>query len=209
MKRMRGMRAAMFAGTICGMFALAACSAHTKREWLTFFFDGVPPEKKEGQAYPQPPVAPESKALPTGAAVARKTELEKTIHRPFLNRRCDACHESQFSQKLRGPAGEICLLCHKIIFAKAAFRHAPAEDGSCLGCHNPHESTEKFLLTRKGQQVCRECHDERDIAGAAAHVAIGASPCQSCHDPHGGGNRLFLKTAASPAPAEPVPSATQ
>jgi predicted CXXCH cytochrome family protein len=132
-----------------------------------------------------------------------------TVHRPYQNRRCDACHESKFSQKLRAPAGEICLLCHKIVFEKAAFRHAPAGDGSCLGCHNPHESAEKFLLTRKGQDVCRECHDERDVAGNAAHVAIGTTPCQACHDPHGGENRLFLKTGGSPADTGPAPPAAR
>jgi len=207
---MRGIRSATVAAAVLAMFALAACGAHAKREWLTFFFDGVPPDKPETKtAAALPPDAPGPQTGPPSAAVlARKTAPEKTIHRPYDSRRCDACHESQFSQKLRGPAGEICLLCHKIIFAKATFRHAPAEDGSCLGCHNPHESAEKFLLTRKGQQVCRECHDERDIAGAAAHVAIGTTPCQACHDPHGGENRLFLKAGASPAPAGPVPPAT-
>jgi predicted CXXCH cytochrome family protein len=196
----------MAAGAIFGTLLLAACGAHTKREWLTFFFDGVPPEKSDGQAAAtqQPPGTPGPRISPLAAALAAKAAPVKTIHRPYDTRRCDACHESQFSQKLRGKAGEICLLCHKIIFSKAAFRHAPAEDGSCLGCHDPHESAEKFLLTRKGQQVCRECHDEKDLAGAAAHVAVGTTPCQACHDPHGGENRLFLKTAASPAPAEPV-----
>jgi predicted CXXCH cytochrome family protein len=203
------MRALIVAGTICGIFALAACGAHTKREWMAFFFDGVPPEKSESQAAApaQPPATVDSKTVPPAVALARKAELERTIHRPYQNRRCDACHESVFSQKLRGPAGEICLLCHKIIFAKAVFRHAPTEDGSCLACHHPHESSEKFLLTRKGQQVCRECHDEKDLAGAAAHVSIGQAPCQSCHDPHGGENRIFLKTAKPAAPAGPTPPA--
>lgn len=190
-------------GAVLGTFLLAACSAHTKREWLPFFFDGVPPEKTEGEAVPGPPAdaegrMPEAPPLPAAAVAPAKT-----VHRPYGERSCDACHESRFSQKLRAPTGEICLLCHKNLFDGASFRHAPAEDGSCLGCHNPHESEEKFLLTRKGQQVCRECHDD---PSAAAHAHVGETACQSCHDPHGGDNRLFLKTGTPPAPPGTAPS---
>lgn len=204
-RRVRSLTAKGAIGALCAALLLSDCTAHTKREWLTFFFDGVPPERTESPtaaASPRQPGPPGTSAgLPPSPAA--KAAPGETVHRPYQNRRCDACHESKFSQKLRGPAGEICLLCHQIIFEKAAVRHAPAGDGSCLACHNPHASPEKFLLTRKGQAVCRECHDERDVAGSAAHVAIGSTPCQECHDPHGGGNRLFLKTGESPASVGP------
>ncbi|MEW6719744.1 MAG: cytochrome c3 family protein [Thermodesulfobacteriota bacterium] len=202
------MRATMATGAILGTLLLAACGAHTKREWLTFFFDGVPPEKTESPAGAGQPVASAPPKAAPAAFPAAKAAPEKVVHPPYRDRRCDACHESKFSHKLRGKTGEICLLCHRNLFAEAKFRHAPAEDGSCLGCHNPHESAEKHLLTRKGQHVCRECHDEKDLASAPAHAASGTALCQACHDPHGGGNRLFIKTGAPRAPADfPAPAA--
>ena len=152
-------------GAICTVLLIASCGAHTKREWLTFFFDGVPPEKTEGQAVPgQPSVAPGRKAgVPTDNLAAAAVPA-KTVHQPYGDRKCDACHESQYSQKLRGAVDEICLLCHKTLFAKALFRHAPAEAGYCLGCHEPHESAGKFLLVRKGRNLCSDCHDDKDRA---------------------------------------------
>ena len=202
MRRLHTVRSAVVMGTICGTLLLASCGAHAKRDWLTFFFDGVPPEKTERQGVAgQPPVAPGPNAGVPADNLVPAAEPARTVHRPYGDRKCDACHESQFSQKLRGKTGEICQLCHKTLFADARFRHAPAEDGECLGCHHPHESAERFLLARKGQQLCLECHDGKDVTGAAAHAGIGETACQGCHDPHGGGDRRFLKPGAKPAPA--------
>lgn len=197
----------MVKGVILGTMMLAACSAHTKHEWLSFFFDGVPPEKKEAPAgdglSPGAP-APQAGTPAVPPSVAKAPA--RVVHRPYGERRCDACHESKFSQKLRGETGEVCLLCHKNLYAGAKFRHAPAEDGDCLVCHHPHESAERFLLTRKGQEVCLDCHEKKE---AGPHADIGETACQSCHDPHGGDNLLYLRPgeqrqpAGSPAPAPP------
>jgi predicted CXXCH cytochrome family protein len=183
---------------------LSACSTATKRRWLEFFCDDLPPDK--AVAAPEPATAVTQTNLPEAYLRARAAPA-LVVHKPYSERQCASCHESAFSQKLRGEVAEICLLCHKTLFGQAQFRHAPAEAGHCLGCHNPHESPEKFLLVSKGQVLCRDCHDAKDVDGVTAHAQMGQSACQTCHDPHGGTNRFFLKppatAATTSAPATP------
>jgi predicted CXXCH cytochrome family protein len=183
---------------------LSACSTATKRRWLEFFFDDLPPENAVAAA--EPATAVTDTNLPDAYARARAAPA-LVVHKPYSERQCGSCHESAFSQKLRGEVGEICLLCHKTLFGQAPFRHAPAESGFCLGCHNPHESPEKFLLLSAGQGLCRDCHEAKDVDRVAAHARMGQSACQTCHAPHAATNRFLLKppaTATAATTAAPV-----
>ena len=186
---------------------LTACTVARKRQVLTFFFDGVQTGIRPAAPAAVPAAEP-APGVPEIYLLARAAPTE-VRHKPYAERQCLSCHESQFSQKLRGEVAEICQLCHQPLFERRPFRHAPVEAGYSLGCHQPHESTEKALLVLPGRQVCAECHDETLVTRSTAHARIGQEVCHTCHDPHGGQNRYFLKTpapAVTAAPLAPAPS---
>ena len=186
-----------------GLLLAGGCTPQTKREWLTTFFDGVPPEHPAAAAG----TASQAAADPRAAAMKLPPETPRFLHVPYARRQCDGCHESVFSNKLRAGANELCFTCHKTLLGEARFRHAPAETGECMICHAPHESTERFLLVRKGQEICLDCHEMSDKFSAAAHAQIAGKVCTQCHDPHKSNVRFFLKAdAATLVPAAPGPA---
>jgi len=68
--------------------------------------------------------------------------------------------------------------------------HAPARDGKCLDCHDPHLGSESGALLRVSQrELCGRCHDASAATFKAKHhgFATGQGSCTSCHDPHGTG----------------------
>lgn len=176
------------------LLLVAACNSPAGRKWQRVFLDGVPPEPRPTAALAVPAAGgnPAPTELPPGQSpdlAARKM----VVHKPYANHECTSCHESLFSQKLVSEVDALCQLCHKSVFAQAKFRHAPAESGACLACHNPHQSTEKALLNLPGRQLCLECHEERFLAQTVEHENTGQTACHVCHSPHGGEQRFFLK----------------
>lgn len=72
------------------------------------------------------------------------------------------------------------------------------ESGDCQTCHNPHASTNKFLLTRSGKNLCGECHDDIPAPAKVRHSPVESGDCAACHTPHASTNR-FLVTKTGPA----------
>ena len=194
-------------GPLVGAFALlTACTAARKQQVLTFFFDGAPavnPVAALGVAPAAVPLATASAPLPDLYLAARAAP-PGVRHQPYAERQCLSCHESQFSEKLRGTVAELCQLCHKSVFERRPFGHAPVEAGDCLGCHHPHESLEPALLLKPSRQLCAECHAEELIVDSPAHATIEQDACQVCHDPHGGQHLHFLKERRRDPPAAPL-----
>ena len=195
-------------GLLLGLVLVLTAGAETRRrQWLRFFFDGVPPEKTA----PITPAAVAAADSMPAIYLAARAAPPGVRHKPYADRDCTACHESQFSQKLRGEVAAICQLCHKDLLAEMPFRHAPAEAGFCLGCHTPHESPARGLLVAPSPQVCWECHEEKPLLRGPAHERIGQTPCEECHNPHGSQNRFFLKPgfldSHPPEAAAPIISA--
>ena len=171
---------------------LTACAVPPKVQVLTFFFDGVGPASR--------PAVPTATRLGTEAAprvpdlyLAARAEPPGFRHRPYADRECLACHESQVSQKLRREIPALCQSCHPAVAESRAYPHAPVAEGRCLTCHHPHESLEPALLLGSGWQLCAACHDEPRVAATPAHVQAGSRACQDCHDPHGGSTPHFLR----------------
>ncbi len=81
---------------------ISACGVYTKREWLAFFFDGVPAEKTAGADVSGSPAVA---AAPHAAAAVNSAETDGSVKTGPAHRdlRCDACHESQVSQKCHDP----------------------------------------------------------------------------------------------------------
>lgn len=176
------------------LFALAAtftcCSPKNKFKVLSFLFDGVPQE-----------VASDSISKPIKAIVADTTinkevvaEIKTTasIHPPFKENNCKACHDQYAVNFSSAPLQKICYQCHDDFGTKFTFLHGPVASGYCIGCHNPHNADLPKLLKRKDQDVCLYCHTIKDIKQNEVHTDIGTANCTECHNPHGGDNQYFL-----------------
>jgi predicted CXXCH cytochrome family protein len=174
------------AGILCALALQAGCSQPSRQRVLDLLFDSPPGRET-------PPAAEAPAGIVSQPAQTPTSGIDSTgvLHRPYAEGQCAECHESTYSQKLRGKGADLCIRCHKDRLAAHTFRHAPAEAGYCVGCHSPHEAGEKFLLLRAGQALCLDCHELADAA-TAKHPTVGGATCQTCHDPHGADNRLFL-----------------
>lgn len=205
----RSARKILAATAVLVLLAASACTAPTRTRWARVFFDGVPDgTQASGKLIARTPsdAAPAAPRPATpGEARSDRENLGMVVHRPYEERRCNACHESSYSQRLLGEPGDLCVLCHKELFAQATFRHAPAEAGNCLGCHNPHQSSEARLLVAPMPKLCHDCHEPADLARTPDHANVSLDACQRCHNPHGGGDRFFLRPKwKEAAPAIPT-----
>jgi predicted CXXCH cytochrome family protein len=164
------------------------------------FFDGVPDPSKA-------PIASQISNQKTNAPDATLQALAKeafgSVHEPYLKKQCQKCHESRYAEKLLTTAAMVCFDCHVKMKAPARYEHAPFASGECLTCHDPHQSSEKYLLKRAGQSLCYECHLSTELGQAKEHQNMGTTYCTVCHDPHKG-EKYFLKaTAQISAPPAP------
>jgi predicted CXXCH cytochrome family protein len=192
---------------VCCALLAAGCATETRYKWLSRFFDGVPaPGAAPAQATnPDEQIVPADSNVVLVASTA-PVAIPHTFHPPFHDQTCTECHESKFSQKMKGPMNTVCFACHDDFLEKAKVKHAPAESGECTSCHDPHESPNKKLLLRVGAALCFDCHEADDVAKVAAHkVAADRDNCIACHDPHASQNQKLLKAAALKAPAPQPP----
>ena len=171
----------------------AGCVTMTKHDWLCFFFDGVPgaPGTPSAQK-PAPEV--DSEGYPVVLRPVQPPGRAPKIyqHAPYADNTCTDCHESKFSQRLKKKSKELCFTCHDDFLAKAKVKHAPAEAGECLSCHNPHQSEQKALLTRKGKALCLECHEDAST-GKVKHAPVADGECLACHAPHQSEQKFLLR----------------
>ena len=174
------------------LIALTSCSTQSRHRLLCVFFEGVDQTNA-------PPAVITEFGSPTNHSVYALASSRLPVapiihyHQPYEERKCLACHVSKQSQQLHAEGGELCLECHKHLIGDAKFIHVPVDDGKCLLCHNPHESTELFLLKRKGRAVCFDCHKLTKLLKVMEHTTMGEASCVSCHDPHRSNIKKLLK----------------
>lgn len=79
-------------------------------------------------------------------------------------------------------------------------KHAPAAEGRCIACHDPHASDRPHLVRDDPRRLCLSCHGSIPRGGAktpvdrsaSAHQPIEAG-CTPCHEgPHGGARAKLL-----------------
>ncbi len=111
---------------------------------------------------------------------------------------CSSCHEHKKGNHpndagrefdLVSKLPDLCTTCHDINKGDKS-KHAPAKEGECLSCHDPHSSDSRNLLkTEKGKSLCLNCHD---VAGKdmIVHGPVLKNECSTCHEPH---NSKFAK----------------
>lgn len=189
----RLLRRIRLGAALAGVALLASsCSSPESRDkWLRFFFDGVPPPPGSTEPTEQPadPAVQKTAALKPEATPVL---LPGSIHEPYAEHSCDACHESKFSQQLGGTMREVCFTCHDDFLSAKKFKHYPAKEGDCTECHNPHKSPNKHLLNRTGSDLCYECHDDMTKGAKYKHDPAAKGYCTECHNPHASDHRHLL-----------------
>jgi predicted CXXCH cytochrome family protein len=187
--RIRELAAAMlFLGA--GLALLAGCATEKKQKWLSFFFDGVP---APGATTNAPAIVYDENGKPLDRAVAAQVasgpapKPKFVAHPPYEDRKCNECHESRFSVKMKETQRQVCFACHDDFLEKAKVKHQPAENSECSECHDPHGSANPKMLVLTGQELCFKCHDEtqKQISTAKVkHQPVENGECASCHNPH-------------------------
>jgi predicted CXXCH cytochrome family protein len=170
---------------------LVSCSPKPGKNFLTFFFDGVPSRDStsqvngsaaRGDAYSAEVFRAEPVVVSTGYVV----------HYPYKEKECFSCHDEKSKSELIMPQPGLCYTCHDDFSKTYKNVHGPVAGGYCTTCHNAHMSKEKKLLIRTGQQLCFYCHDSKAVLRNEIHKDIADSECTLCHNPHGGEDRFIL-----------------
>lgn len=166
------------------------------RKVLTVFFDGVP-NPNDSLNMPAPISSKQLANLPDSVRTAENSTQvaasHRSVHPPYLLKKCSLCHDPNAKIKLLLPQPALCNLCHDDFKVVYAYQHEPSGTGSCSTCHNPHTSENEKLLLKTGQQMCLTCHISTDVFQQKAHRDIQARGCTECHNPHGGNSRYFLR----------------
>ena len=123
------------------------------------------------------------------------------IHGPIVRRGCFDCHRRDYGV-LYTPDAELCKRCHYelVVWSDMPYQHGPFGAGSCVTCHDPHESSYKFLLRYEPKvKTCLVCHKQKEkkfkTFGYKFHPILTAVGCTVCHDPHASNypKQLFQK----------------
>ncbi len=94
-----------------------------------------------------------------------------------------------------GVKGKVCLKCHEKFqkTIKSRYVHPLMKKGECTGCHVPHASSHKNLLTAGPTKLCQECHKKVLPENARSiHMAVKEGNCKTCHNSHGSNNKFIL-----------------
>lgn len=132
----------------------------------------------------------------------------KFVHGPVGSGSCDPCHRSTKSTVRSGghepgtmqtPSNlrRTCLSCHTAMEKqlRLRYKHRPVDKLSCLVCHVPHRSRDRYLLRRIKPRLprggfCRYCHKQ------VRHAVSPKGACTSCHLVHGSSRPDLLHAPA-------------
>lgn len=184
----RPIEAACLAAAVAALL-LAACSTPQERHRvLSFFFDGVPD--------PDAPAPVAEAAAEDGGPSASGEAARGSLHEPFAERQCKACHDTTRRLAAAGDAmrGEgawaACRRCHADpavvgedahIVREGEWLHGPVALGACAACHVGHKSGFPYLLRfERTEGACRGCHEGVDRRSGSMFTL----DCITCHDPH-------------------------
>src|SRR5262245_42013763 len=172
---------------VCGLAVLVGCTTEKKKKWLSFFFDGVP-QPRAGTNRPAIIYDEDGRPLDRRAViqtdVAAFPRARFSAHPPYEDRKCNECHESRFSVKLKGTQRQVCFSCHDDFLEKTKVKHQPVENSECSSCHDPHGSSNPKMLVQTGQALCLQCHDAFPKTAKSKHQPVENGECGSCHNPH-------------------------
>jgi len=118
----------------------------------------------------------------------------KFVHGPVGVGQCAICHTGgKAGHPTKSPANDfklpaqgkaLCYLCHEPKDAGSVV-HGPIAKGSCVACHDPHQSnTEKQLIKETTSELCFSCHENNKTTKKVVHGPVAAGDCNICHNPH-------------------------
>lgn len=174
-----------------------SCDPESRYKMLTFFFDGVPPLHTETEGADEIPAEVDSE---NPQAVREGTKIRKVLFEHSPGKNCESCHDQSSRKnfslqvKLKEPLPKLCWRCHSDYENLSGWVHGPVAVGHCLACHNPHRSTEKYLLHEPQPKLCYRCHELTVIESISGHAKESTSDCTRCHQAHAGITRDLLKT---------------
>jgi predicted CXXCH cytochrome family protein len=187
-------RPLLFAGPVpvlalVALLMLCGCDQVSRHKALTTIFDGVPslpPVEDLCQDYAS------AREFDASASEEKAAAKKGSSHRPYAEKECSLCHKSSGDNALIVPRDQLCFVCHTD-FIQGTNVHGPVSVGDCLACHNPHDSSDLFLLKADRSLICSRCHVEERLA-MAMHNTLKerGMACVDCHDAHAGNNRYFL-----------------
>jgi predicted CXXCH cytochrome family protein len=123
---------------------------------------------------------------------------EKHVH-AALALGCQTCHKQVEGKKHPGEKNAIiltqdmpglCYSCHEKSKFKGKSNHKPVDSGTCMGCHNAHQSPYPKILKKDIPGICYTCHDEKKFKGKSGHTLVGM--CTGCHAPHSSNTEKLL-----------------
>lgn len=131
--------------------------------------------------------------------------IGKFSHAPAAKGRCLACHKKDEAHianpKTNKPtlvAGAmLCLKCHLDVDTHSVNHPGTKKGTACASCHNPHGSSQHFLVRENLATNCLNCHSKLKNEFATGNVhpgAEGESACLECHASHGSPYAKILKT---------------
>ncbi len=159
----------------------------------------------------------------------------------YLDKQCATCHNphfSKFKNLLIKQEEALCLSCHRRGSDIPGFRppdiasqlkgqaylHGPIRKGKCAGCHDPHGSNNKKLLTApmvtsfyapynlKEYSLCFKCHDSkllteretttstrfrngnRNLHYVHVHKEFKGRTCKTCHQTHASDGPMLISS---------------
>lgn len=121
----------------------------------------------------------------------RKALVRATLHGPYGDRDCGACHG-------KGQGVAACLSCHEDVAGRFAASTSHVGRGTyCLSCHSPHASDQEHMLRAGQRRVCLSCHEDtaRRMARDSSekrHPLVDEGKCSACHQPHGADGRFMI-----------------
>ena len=170
------------------------CAQATRDRLMQWFFE-IPADSKETPR-PSPGQVAEVEA-PAPHAESALAPRFASVHPPFVQRRCDECHNAGERMQVREDALDSCRKCHEKYFS-GQVGHVPVAQGQCVECHEMHRSREEALLRKPVFETCVECHEEPASLSPHAHGDADVRRCTKCHDAHFGVEKL-LKAGVSAA----------
>ncbi len=116
------------------------------------------------------------------------------VHGPVGAGICNICHAPVEGKKhkftLTAEREELCFNCHEDNreMMLEDHLHTPVADGDCVGCHDPHQSDNRFSLKGNASELCYQCHKQDDFTMEFVHGPVGVGDCNVCHNPHSSAN---------------------